>query len=130
MGYYNIYKDGNKTMNFRCDDNKLIKKYEKMLVKTSSIINKEFCNELTYNDGNNNRSIKAKIREFGDIIITRFYNNKVPKVPKAKTSYKCLSLIKLESILRVKETLYYSQTLLEECKYDVKNIKENRGIDY
>ena len=108
ISYYNIYKDGNKTMNFECDDNKLLKEYEKIWEKISSIINKVFCNEFTYNDGNNNRYIKTKIREFGDIIRTHFYNNKAPKVPKVKTLYKCLSLIKLESILRVKETLDYS----------------------
>ena len=119
-----------RTMNFRCDDNKLLKKHEKLWERITSITNKVFCNKFAYNDDNNSRYIKTKIREFGDIIRTHFYNNKVPKVPKVKTSYKCLSLIKLVSILGVKETLYYSQTLLEECKYDVKNIKGNRRIDY
>ena len=37
-------------------------------------------------------------------------------------------MIKLESTIRSEETLYYPQTILEECKYDVKNIKRSRRI--
>ena len=47
------------------------------------------------------------------------------KVPKEKASYKCLSLIMLDSVIRVNEK-YYPQTLLEECKYVIrKNKMEN-----
>ena len=60
------------------------------------------------------------------MIKTDFHNDKIPK---EKTPYKCLSLIKLESILRTKESYYYSQTFLEECGYDEKIIKRNRHID-
>ena len=38
-------------------------------------------------------------------------------------------MIRLESILNVKETKYYCQTFLE-CKYDIKNIERNRHIDF
>ena len=58
------------------------------------------------------------------MIRTNFYKNKVSKAPKEKFLYKCVSLIKLESIIRSEETLHYPQTILEECKYDVKNIKK------
>ena len=45
------------------------------------------------------------------------------KVPKENASYKCLSLIMLDFVINKK---YYSQTLLEECKYDMKkNEMEN-----
>ena len=37
-------------------------------------------------------------------------------------------MIKLESIIRSEENLSYPQTILEECKYDVKNIRRNRHI--
>ena len=47
------------------------------------------------------------------------------EVPKEDASYKCLSLIVLESVIKVSEK-YYSQTLLEECKYVIrKNKMEN-----
>ena len=47
------------------------------------------------------------------------------KVPKDNASYKCLSLIMLDSVIRVNKK-YYSQTSLEECKYVTrKNKMEN-----
>ena len=47
------------------------------------------------------------------------------EVPKEDASYKCLSLIVLESVIRVSK-IYYSQTLLGECNYVIrKNKVEN-----
>ena len=47
------------------------------------------------------------------------------KVPKETGSYKCLSLIMLDSVIRVNKK-YYPQTFLEECKYVIrKNKMEN-----
>ena len=46
-------------------------------------------------------------------------------VPKEDVSYKCLSLIVLESVIRVSKK-YYPQTLLEEFKHVIrKNKMEN-----
>ena len=42
------------------------------------------------------------------------------KKPKENTPYKSLSLIMLDSVIRVNK-MYYPQTLLEECKYEIKN---------
>ena len=39
-----------------------------------------------------------------------------------------MSLIRLESVINSEKDLYYPQTILEECKYDVKNIRRNRCI--
>ena len=47
------------------------------------------------------------------------------EVPKEVASYKCLSLIVLDFVIRVSKN-YYPQTLLEECKYAIrKNKMEN-----
>ena len=47
------------------------------------------------------------------------------KLSKENASYKCLSLIMLDSVIRVNKR-YYPQTLLEECKYVIrKNKMEN-----
>ena len=47
------------------------------------------------------------------------------KMPKENASYKCMSLIMLDSVIRVIKK-YYPQTLLEECKYVIrKNKMEN-----
>ena len=50
------------------------------------------------------------------------------KVPKENASYKCLSLIMLDSVLRVNKKCY-SQTLLEECKYIIKKNKMENFIN-
>ena len=47
------------------------------------------------------------------------------KVPKQNVSYKCLSLIMLDSVIRVNKK-FYPQIFLEECKYVIrKNKMEN-----
>ena len=56
------------------------------------------------------------------------YENKVntnfqgKKIPKENASYNCLSLIVLDSVIRANKK-YYPQTLLEECKYEIKKNK-------
>ena len=49
-------------------------------------------------------------------------------MPKEKASQKCLSIIMLDSVVRIKKK-YYPQTLLEECKYEIKKIKIENLID-
>ena len=49
---------------------------------------------------------------YGDRVNTNFQGKKVPK---ENASYKCISLIMLDSVIRANKK-YYPQTLLEECK--------------
>ena len=77
-------------------------------------------NEPVY--GNNDNYIKTKIKMYQDIVNTIFQGKKVPK---ENNPYKCLSLIILDSDIRVNKK-YYPQALLEECKYVIrKNKMEN-----
>ena len=55
-------------------------------------------------------------------------NFQVKSVPKEKTLCKCLSIIMLDSVVKAKKK-HYPQTLLEECKYEPKNIKMENLID-
>ena len=83
-------------------------------------MNKEFDSEPVY--GDNDKYIKTKIKMYEDRVNTNFQGKKVPK---GNASYKCLSLIMLDSVIRVNKK-YYPQTLLEECKYVIrKNEMEN-----
>ena len=52
-------------------------------------------------------------------MFTNFHNKKMPK---QKAPCKCLSIIMLDSIIKANKR-YYSQTLLEECKYVQEKIK-------
>ena len=56
---------------------------------------------------------------YEDRVNTNFQGKKVPK---ESTSYKCLVLIMLDSVIRVNK-MYYPQTLLEECKYVIRKDK-------
>ena len=119
IGYVKNF-DSNKTMSFKISDNKLLKKYNKIWERISNLMNIEFDSEPVYVD--NDIYIKTKIKMFEDRVNTNFQGKKVPK---ENVSYNCLSLIMLDSVIRVNKK-YYPQTLLEECKYVTrKNKMEN-----
>ena len=56
---------------------------------------------------------------YEDRVNTNFQGKKVPK---ENASYKYLSLIMLDSVIRV-NTKYYLQLFLEECKYVIRKDK-------
>ena len=119
IGYVKQF-DSNKTMSFKVDDNKLLKKYNKIWEKISNLMNIEFDSEPVY--GDNDKYIKTKAKMYEGRVNTNFQGKKVPK---ENSSYKCISLITLDSVIRVNKK-YYPQTLLEEHKYAVrKNKMEN-----
>ena len=86
-------------------------------------MNIEFDSEPVY--GDNDKYIKAKIKLYGDKVNTNFQGKKIPK---ENASYKCLSLIMLDSVIRVSKK-YYPQALLEECKYEIKKTKTENLIN-
>ena len=70
-------------------------------------MNIEFDSEPVY--GDNDKQIKTKIKKYGDEINRNFQGKNIPK---EDASYKCLSLIMLDSVITVNEQ-YYPQALLE-----------------
>ena len=116
MTGYVKHSDSNKTMSFKVSDNKILKKYNKIWGKISNLMNIELDSETVY--GDNDKYIKTKIKMYENRVNTNFQGKKVPK----NASYKCLSLIMLDSVIRVNKK-YYPQTLLEECKYAIRNNK-------
>ena len=109
------YSDSNKNMSFKVSHKRLSKKYIRILEKISSLMEKEFDREPVY--GDSDKYIKTKMKLYGDKVNTNFQGKKIPK---ENTSYKCLSLLMLDFVIRVNKK-YYPQTLLEECKYEIKN---------
>ena len=95
IGYVKNF-DSNKKISFRVDDNKLLKKYNKIWEKNSNLMNIEFDSEPVY--GRNDKYIKTKIKMYKDRVNTNFQGKKVPK---ENASYMCLSLIMLDSVIRV-----------------------------
>ena len=92
IGYVRKY-EGNTTMSFKINDNKLLKKYN--------------YSEPVYAD--NDKYIKTKIKIY-DGSVNRNFQSK--GVPKEKASFKCLSIIMLDSVVKTKKK-HYPQTLLD-----------------
>ena len=80
-------------------------------------MNIEFDSEPVY--GDKDKYIKTKIKMHEDRVNTNFQSKKVPK---ENASYKCLSLIVLDSVIRV-DKKYCPRTFLEECKYVIRKNK-------
>ena len=119
IGYVK-HLDRNKTISFKVDDNTLSKKYKKIWKRVGNLLNIEFDSEPVYGDVD--KYIKTKIKVYEDRVNKNFQGKKVPK---ENASYKCISLIVLNSVIRASKK-YYPQTLLEECKYVIrKNKMEN-----
>ena len=119
IGYVKHF-DSHKTMSFKVSDNKLLKKYNKIQEKIINLLDIKFDIQPVYGDGD--KSIKTKIKMYGDRVNTNFQGKKVSK---ENASFKCLSLIMLESVIRSNKK-FYPQTLLEEWKYVIgKNKMEN-----
>ena len=88
--------------------------------KNSNLLNTEFDSEPIYCDGD--KYIKTIIKIYGGRVNPNLQGKRVPK---ENASYKCLSLIMLDSVISLNKK-YYPQTLLEECKYVIrKNKMEN-----
>ena len=120
IGYLKEFDDSMK-MSLRVDKNKLLKKYSKIWDKISNLLGIEFDSELVYGDIDS--YIKTKIKMYDNKVNTSFQDKKVPE---NDLSYNCLSLIMLNSVVKVGKK-YYPQAFLEECKY-VK--RKNRMINY
>ena len=108
IGYVKCF-DSNKTMFFKVTDKKLLKNHTKILKKVSNLMDIKFDSEPVY--GDNDKYIKTKIKIYRDKVNTNFQGKKEPK----ENSYKCLSLMMLDSVTEASKK-YYPQTLLEECK--------------
>ena len=97
MVCYVKHFDSNKTMSFKVNDNKLLKKYNKIWEEIIDLLNIKFDSQPVYGDGD--KYIKTKIKMYGDRVNTNLQDKKVLK---ENASYKCLSLIMLDSVIRAR----------------------------
>ena len=92
-------------MSFKVSDNKLLKNYTKIWERIRNLMNIKFDSEPVYSD--NDKYINTKIKLYEDKINTNFQDKKIPK---ENASYKCLSLIMLDSAIRANKTILSSNT--------------------
>ena len=113
-GYIKKFKDKKTkittttTMSFMVKDKQIFKKFNKILEKIETLIEINFDRKPFYGN-DDNKYIKTEIKTFKDSIITNFHNEKVPK---ENVSYKCLSIIILDSVMKSHKK-YYRQTYLD-----------------
>ena len=115
--------DENATMSFIVKDKQLLKKYTKIWETIEGLMKINFESKPVY--GDDDKYIKTKIKTYEKNIITNFHNKKMPK---EKASCKCLSIIMVDSVIKANKK-YYSQELLEKCKYIQEKIKTENYID-
>ena len=113
----------NATMSFIVKDKKLIKKYSKIWETIEGLMKITFKSKPVY--GEDVKYIKTKIKTYAGNIIPNFHNKKMPK---EKAPCKHLSIIMIDSVIKAKKK-YYSQTILEECKYTQEKIKIENYIN-
>ena len=110
-------------MSFRVNNKQLLEKYSKIREKVEKLMRIDFESKPVY--GDDDKYIKTKIKIFAGSMVTNFHNKKIPK---EKAPCKCLSIIMLDSVIKVNKK-YYPQTFLEECKYVQEKIKNESYID-
>ena len=113
----------NATVSFIVKDKMLLKKYIKIWETTEELMKINFESKPVY--GDDDKYLKTKIKTYAGSIITNFHNKKMPK---EKAPCKCLSIIMIDSIIKVNKK-YYPQRLLEECKYKQEKIKIENYIN-
>ena len=97
IGYVKCF-DSNKTMSFKTGAYNLFKKYPEIWEKESNLLNIEFDSEPVYGDNNNDKYIKTKTKMYEDKVNANFQDKELPK---ENDSYDYLSLINLDSVIRV-----------------------------
>ena len=73
IGYVKCF-ESNKTMPFKINDNKLLKKYNQIWKKVENLLNIKFDNEPVY--GDNDKYIKRKIKVYDTDVNTNFQGKK------------------------------------------------------
>ena len=121
-GYARKFNE-NATMSFIVKDKKLLKSYTKIWETIEGLMKINFESKPVY--GDHDKYIKTKIKIYAGSIITNFHTKKMPK---EKAPCKCLSIIMIDSVVRVNKK-YYPQALLEECKYTQEKIKIENYIN-
>ena len=110
IGYLKEFDDS-MTVSLRVDDSKLFKKYCKIWKTIKGLLGIEFDSEPVY--GDTDSYVKTKVKMYDNRINTNFQGKEVPK---EDSSYKCLSLIMVDSVVKGRKK-YYPQVFLEEYKY-------------
>ena len=93
-GYIKYFENGSKNMSFLIKDDEGWEKYDKIWDAIKNKLGIKFHSEPVYKY----KYLKAKVREFDDVIKTNFLGNDVPK---ENMHYTCIACITIDSVLRI-----------------------------
>ena len=93
---------------FFIEDGGLLEAYNNIWEKTSNLMKKGFDSEPVHDE----KCLKSKTKSYDSKIKTNFCGNKMPK---DGTHCVCLSMILIDSVVKMDKN-YYPQIFLEECK--------------
>ena len=116
-GYIKYFENGGKNMSFLIKDDEVWEKYEQIWDVIKNKLSIKFHSKPIYDQ----KYLKAKVREFDNVIKTNFLGNDTPK---ENMHYTCIACITIDSVMRM-DKKNYPQDYLKECKY--KN-KENTNV--
>ena len=104
IGYVKCFHN-KKTLPFKVTNNNLSEKYTEIWRRVNNLMNVEFDSEPVYGDVD--RYLKTKIKMYEDRVKTNFQGKEVLK---ENATYDCLSLLTLDSVVRVNKKILTSNT--------------------
>ena len=120
-GYIKYFENGGKNMSFVLKDDDALDKYNEIWDKIKNTLNIKFHSMPAYDE----KYIKAKVREFNDVIKTNLLGDKIQKEGMHCT---CIACITIDSVMRM-EKENYPQVHLEELKYRIKKTKMIKFVE-
>ena len=114
--YSKYFYKNSKYMDLLVNNKKVLKNILKYEIKLKVYLKKEINSEPVYDD----KYIKSKMKTYNDAAYANFQYNEIPK---DNEQYRCLSVILSDSILVNSKKENYSQIVLEDCNYEIKNRK-------
>ena len=119
-GYIKYFDNGGKNMTFVTDNEKVYGKYNEIW----EVIRKLLKVKNTVNPIRDDKYLVAKLKIFNRINRTTFNNNNNNNnIPIERNHYICISVIDIDSVLKIDNKRAYPQAYLEQCKYKLKKRK-------
>ena len=118
--FIKYFDNEGKNMSFMIEDDSILVKYNEIWNKIKEIKGIKFHSNPVYD----NKYIKAKVKEFNNVVNTNFWGNKVPK---EGVYYTCIACKSIDSVMKM-ERKNYPQVYLEACKYKITMKKMSKFI--
>ena len=121
-GYIKYFDDDGKNMSFVTDDEKVYGKYNEIWEVVKKLLKLRF----TVSPLRDDKYLVAKLKIFNKINKTTFTNDIIPF---EGNNYNCISVIDIDSVLKIDNKRACNQAYLEQCKYRLRKRRTVNFID-